>query len=224
MSTGIESRTNILNRLRKGSGKDPSLSLADDCGQTACYDWDKSQRMQNFINAMTAVKTEIHLTTEALWPELLTVILSEKNINSLLVSSEKETGRRMATHKSVVESGLILQTVPDDPLSLKDELFFDIPATLTTCRSAIAETGSLVIWPDEFEPRAMSLVPPVHFVLLKAKHIYSTLADVIRQEGWATGMPTNALLISGPSKTADIARILAYGAHGPRELIVLLVE
>ena len=35
-------------------------------------------------------------------------------------------------------------------------------------------------------------------------------------------MPTNALLISGPSKTADIQQTLAYGAHGPRELIVLL--
>ncbi|WP_281645836.1 lactate utilization protein [Parendozoicomonas sp. Alg238-R29] len=224
MSTGIDSRTNILNRLRKGLGKDPSLSLSDDYGQTAHYDWDKNQRTENFITAMAAVKTEIHRTTEELWPELLVKILLEKDINCLLVSSKRETGKRMATQEFIVESGLTLQTVPDNPPGLKDKLFFDIPATLTTCRSAIAETGSLVLWPDEHEPRAMSLVPPVHFVLLKAKDIYNTLADVIRQEGWAIGMPTNALLISGPSKTADIARILAYGAHGPRELIVLLVE
>jgi L-lactate dehydrogenase complex protein LldG len=36
-------------------------------------------------------------------------------------------------------------------------------------------------------------------------------------------LPTNALLISGPSKTADIQQTLAYGAHGPRELVVLIV-
>jgi L-lactate dehydrogenase complex protein LldG len=42
------------------------------------------------------------------------------------------------------------------------------------------------------------------------------------KEGWSNGMPTNALLISGPSKTADIQQTLAYGAHGPRELVVLL--
>jgi L-lactate dehydrogenase complex protein LldG len=37
-------------------------------------------------------------------------------------------------------------------------------------------------------------------------------------------MPTNALLISGPSKTADIQQTLAYGAHGPKELVLLLIQ
>ena len=41
-------------------------------------------------------------------------------------------------------------------------------------------------------------------------------------ERWAAGMPTNVVVISGPSKTADIQQVLAYGAHGPREVIVLL--
>ena len=39
-----------------------------------------------------------------------------------------------------------------------------------------------------------------------------------------TNMPTNALLITGPSKTADIQQTLAYGAHGPSELVVLIVN
>lgn len=34
-------------------------------------------------------------------------------------------------------------------------------------------------------------------------------------------MPTNVVLVSGPSKTADIQLTLAYGAHGPRDLVVL---
>ncbi len=36
------------------------------------------------------------------------------------------------------------------------------------------------------------------------------------------GMPTNALLITGPSKSADIEQTLAYGVHGPKELLVLV--
>lgn len=43
------------------------------------------------------------------------------------------------------------------------------------------------------------------------------------EQDWAHHMPTNALLISGPSKTADIQQTLAYGAHGPSELVVLLL-
>jgi L-lactate dehydrogenase complex protein LldG len=45
----------------------------------------------------------------------------------------------------------------------------------------------------------------------------------MQREGWANDLPTNALLISGPSKTADIQVTLAYGAHGPKELVVLLI-
>jgi L-lactate dehydrogenase complex protein LldG len=52
--------------------------------------------------------------------------------------------------------------------------------------------------------------------------IHSGIDEEPTKEGWSNGMPTNALLISGPSKTADIQQTLAYGAHGPRELVVLL--
>ena len=37
-------------------------------------------------------------------------------------------------------------------------------------------------------------------------------------------MPTNLLLVTGPSKTADIQQTLAYGAHGPKELVIVLIN
>ena len=89
---------------------------------------------------------------------------------------------------------------------------------------AIAETGSLILWPSTDEPRLMSLVPPVHIALLKASEIHDNLYDMMVAQDWAAGLPTNVLLVSGPSKTADIEQVLAYGAHGPRELIVLVLE
>jgi L-lactate dehydrogenase complex protein LldG len=52
--------------------------------------------------------------------------------------------------------------------------------------------------------------------------LHSDFYSAITAEGWTQGLPTNALLISGPSKTADIQQTLAYGAHGPRELVLLL--
>ncbi|MCX7162298.1 MAG: lactate utilization protein, partial [Rhodocyclales bacterium] len=104
----------------------------------------------------------------------------------------------------------------------RDRLFDGIDASITGARSAIADTGSMVLWPDANEPRLMSLVPPIHFVLLDAARMHANLLAAMLSERWASGMPTNALVISGPSKTADIQQVLAYGAHGPREVIVLL--
>ena len=84
--------------------------------------------------------------------------------------------------------------------------------------------NTLILWSSESEPRLMSLVPPIHIAVLQADKIYNTFLEVIQKENWADGMPTNAFLISGPSKTADIELTLAFGVHGPKELIVLVVE
>ena len=46
----------------------------------------------------------------------------------------------------------------------------------------------------------------------------------MRSEHWAERMPPNALLVSGPSKTADIEQTLAYGVHGPKRLVVVAVR
>ena len=55
-------------------------------------------------------------------------------------------------------------------------------------------------------------------------HTLLDFTEAMSSERWQEGMPTNVLLISGPSKTADIELVLTFGVHGPKELIVLIVD
>jgi L-lactate dehydrogenase complex protein LldG len=64
----------------------------------------------------------------------------------------------------------------------------------------------------------------VHIALLFEDQIVETLHEAMMQNRWAERMPTNLLMITGPSKTADIQRMLVYGAHGPKELVIVLVS
>ena len=112
----------------------------------------------------------------------------------------------------------------DQEIEHLKETVFDVDAGITSTHGAIADIGALILWSSPDEPRQMSLVPPIHVSVLKADNIYNTFLEVMQQENWAGGMPTNAFLISGPSKTADIELTLAFGVHGPKELIVLIVD
>jgi L-lactate dehydrogenase complex protein LldG len=180
---------------------------------------DSTQRITRLRAALEAVKTEVHDATESDWPDVLLRIAAAKCVRSLLIGAGTPHGAALEARQP---ENLKLIRYADSIDSWRDVLFDEIDASLTLARCAIAEIGSLILWPDASEPRLMSLVPSLHFLLLDVATIHSDFHSAITAEGWKDGMPTNALLICGPSKTADIQQTLAYGAHGPRELVVLL--
>lgn len=180
---------------------------------------DSAQRVARLRAALEAVKTEVHDTTSADWPELLLRLAAAKGLRNLLIGADTPHGAELESRQP---ANLELKRYAESIDSWRDVLFDEVDASLTLAKSAIAEIGSLILWPTPQEPRLMSLVPSVHFVLLDAATIHADLHSAITNEGWKDSLPTNALLICGPSKTADIQQTLAYGAHGPRELVVLL--
>lgn len=180
-----------------------------------------AEKVARFRSCIEFAHAEVYEVTHASWLQKLWEVLSAKQINKLLVAPGTTHGQRAIAELS--QSGIECPGYDSPIEDWKTGMFHDIPASLTAARCAIAETGTLVLWPDANEPRLMSLVPPVHVVLLEAATIHNTFYEAMTAENWKDGLPTNALLISGPSKTADIQVTLAYGAHGPKELIVLLI-
>jgi L-lactate dehydrogenase complex protein LldG len=216
----MSARDNILGRLR--AARLPATpALPDVAGWYAAHRRDETlaQRCQRLRAALEAVHTEVHETDHAGWADLLLRIAAAKGARTLLIGNGTPHGAELEA-RAPAQPALLRY---DRAIGLwRDELFDSVDAALTLARSAIAETGSLVLWPSPAEPRLMSLVPPLHFVLLDAATIHADLDAALRAEQWRDGLPTNALLVCGPSKTADIQQTLAYGAHGPKELVVLL--
>lgn len=221
----MSAKQNILGKLRNSlAGTTPLVDNFDEVLVTAPYTYTAEQRIPQLRKQMEAVHTEIHQTTGADWPELLATLLRDRQLPSLLIAPTTPHGQRVSQYWAE-HPGLPTLKAYDRPVEeWKAELFNDTPASLTTTLGAIAATGSLILWPTREEPRLMSLVPPVHFALLKASEIRDNFYQVQQEYAWAQGMPTNALLVSGPSKTADIEQVLAYGAHGPKDLVVLILE
>ena len=218
----MSARNSILARLRatRPAAADPLPDLDAHFAPRARHET-VAQRASRFRSGIEAFHAEVHVCADADWPELLARLCAAKGIGTLLYGRNTPAGERIdATPFGAT------QTRPWQGRfeELKADLFHRIDAGFTTARGAIAETGSLILWPSTAEPRTLSLVPPVHFVLLDARSIHATFFDALRAEQWSDRLPTNALLISGPSKTADIQQTLAYGAHGPKELIVIVTH
>ena len=221
----MSAKQNILNKLRNSlTGTTPVADNFDEVLVTEPWTYSAEQRIPQLRKLMEAVHTEIHLSTEQDWPALLAQLVTDRQLPSLLIAPTTPHGQKVAAHWAQHPALPALKAYDRPVEEWKAELFNDTPASLTTTLGAIAATGSLILWPTPVEPRLMSLVPPVHFALLKASQIRDNFYQVQREMNWTAGMPTNALLVSGPSKTADIEQVLAYGAHGPKDLVVLILE
>jgi L-lactate dehydrogenase complex protein LldF len=98
-------------------------------------------------------------------------------------------------------------------------------AGLTGAVAGIAETGTLVLSVGAARSQLASLLPPVHFALLRVKDIHRTMEEWLAANGKEQMAETACMnLISGPSRTADIEMTLTIGVHGPGNVIVLCVD
>lgn len=145
--------------------------------------------------------------------------LKKRNINHLLYGEQCQYTNEIEQ----LNSAITLEKYNFDFSEHKERLFDQVAAGITGSRCAIAQTGTIVLWPTVAEPRTLSLVPPVHFVIVDSQTLYPTFSELLEKDQWHNKLPTNVVFISGPSKTADIQQTLAYGAHGPKELIVLII-
>ena len=98
-----------------------------------------------------------------------------------------------------------------------------IAVGITAADYCLADTGTLVMFSSREEARLISLLPPVHIAVVSRDRMLSGLDELLSIAPLPADRSSSMVLITGPSRTADIEQILVRGVHGPGELYAVVV-
>jgi L-lactate dehydrogenase complex protein LldG len=103
--------------------------------------------------------------------------------------------------------------------------------SVTPVLAGVAETGTLVVHSGAETPNTLHFLPENHVAVVYADELVGTY-----EEAWKAlrakfggdisggNIPRTVSLVTGPSRSADIGKILLMGAHGPKRLHIVLVD
>jgi iron-sulfur cluster protein len=169
----------------------------------------------------------------------------ETDLGEWIVQLAKERPSHItapALHKTKEEIASLLsrhlgRTVPPDPKEITKAareymrpLFLQADIGLTGANLAVAESGTLVIISNEGNARLVSSLPPVHIAIITVDKIVATLEQAttllkaLVASASGRRLTSYVSFITGPSSTTDIEKEPVTGAHGPRELHIILLD
>ena len=110
------------------------------------------------------------------------------------------------------------------PFESDEESLQELKVGITGCEFVIARLGSIMV--SSKNSRRLNVYPETHVVIAYVDQLVDDLKDAFEavQAKYAGKLPSLLSVITGPSRTADIEKTLVMGAHGPRELFLILLE
>jgi L-lactate dehydrogenase complex protein LldG len=94
---------------------------------------------------------------------------------------------------------------------------------ITGADYALADTGTLAMLASPQEARMISLLPPIHIAIVARDGLLTGLDELLSILPYPAEQTSSMVLITGPSRTADIEQILVRGVHGPGEIHVVVL-
>lgn len=177
-----------------------------------------------FTQALTKIGGEVHAfaARDAL-VDWIQNILREKNVSRVALASDRfitdELGITSKSFASSEERKIIDAREDSESIAQAD-------VGITAAWAGFADTGAVAIRSQAGERRATSLLPPTHICILREEDIYFTMDMTIEKmyEIIRSGSSSALTFIAGPSRTADIEKVLVTGVHGPKQLIVCVLK
>lgn len=99
-------------------------------------------------------------------------------------------------------------------------------ASITTCESLVARTGSMILSAAQQSGRSISVYAPVHICIAYTSQLVYDIKDGLQliKTKYGANLPSLITLATGPSRTADIEKTLVVGVHGPKEVFCFLID
>jgi L-lactate dehydrogenase complex protein LldG len=221
----MESRQVILEKLRatRQTGElreRPKFGAEDVFADIPAADRDAL--FEQFSRKLTALKGEVH-RVGTLQDAAQKIALLARESGFLRCGRQKEPLLDRLFQGSTELGALQAQMTVVGTDSLAHATVEGMQCAFTAADALIARTGSIVLRATTAGGRRLSVLPPVHCVVATTAQLVpclsSWLAAAHADRSWSYGT-----IITGPSRTADIERILVLGAHGPKRLIVVLID
>lgn len=206
------SRDNILHKIRTALGRGAGQAVADPppvrirIPQVAVDD-----RIASLVGRVCALAGQAVVTDDP--REFVANTIAGK---SAVASGAPFLAECGITSLPGVRSGIV------DREELR-ELCAKADAGITSADYALADTGTLVLLSSPREARMISLLPPAHIAVVPRARILTGLDELFSLMPNPAETSSSMVLITGPSRTADIEQILVRGVHGPGSLTVVVV-
>jgi L-lactate dehydrogenase complex protein LldG len=224
-------RENFLNRL-KNSLRQAHLPAATPAhpGSFQAYSYQANvpvaKMAEDFARELRTLSGYVHLLDES--DSVLAIILEilQKHQAERIIAWDNEDLGLPWISRALADAGIAIEIndLPDGAEGRKASLAHldGILVGLTGAQGGLADTGSLALVSGPGRGRLASLLPPVHIALLPAQKLYPSLPAFLAANPGITAEGSNLVLITGPSRTADIELTLSMGVHGPKEIHVII--
>ncbi len=133
---------------------------------------------------------------------------------------EQSLPMELQLSEDVILQGLDWQGIQ----ALHDLRQADMPASLAVATAGILESGSVVMCSSPQSPTTLNYLPDHQIIVLPVSRLVGCKEDVFNHLLENGGLPRVVNFITGPSRTADIEQVIQLGAHGPRNLHILLLD
>ncbi len=147
-------------------------------------------------------------------------ILTEVS-GDILLSSE-DLLKDLQIEKLPAANNRIITEAMVESLANYKKQAFSSAIGITSCDYAIAETGSLIIEHGNHNERLISLAPPIHICVLKEEQIMENRYMLAKILEGKTKYSSAYSIITGVSRTADVALQVVLGMHGPKNVFIII--